>query len=1420
MRQRWRGWVCVGLLLLFPLLLFTPVSLGNYTVLPADALTLFEPFRSAAGTLAGGPAGDAVQNPLLADLILQNYPWKVLLVDALKTRTLPLWDPYLFSGHPFLANGQHSALYPLTWLFFVIPLPRAFGVFVVIQLGLAGVSMYVLGRVIKAGTLGALASGIVFQFSGFMVVSVVHPMIISGASWLPLLLALVECTVRRRRFWSRERAMLPWALLGAVVLGLQILAGHLEITYFVLLVIAAFGGWRLLQGLLSSPQEDWRAEVLSPAFGLVLLVGLGLVLGGAQLLPFYEVASTSFRQGAVTLQEVLGWAYPKRRIVTFLVPNFFGNPTHRAFTDLFSGEVIRASVNAYGGMVSSFDYGIKNYVEGGAYLGILPLLLALVAVLRSVLPGSTVPSSGSAVPRKAGWLRRPYVPFFTLLSLFSLGCVFGTPIYALVYALPFLDQSHSPFRWVFPFTVAMAALAGLGVSVVVEGIDRPADATKRRWVLLGADPDLVSVIGAMATWAGVFTAIVTVASRLAFGRIEPLVEHVFWSLTGASHTFPDARTFHFYLVRWMLVFAGFLLSGGLALRISRSSIRVPLLLRSLGAAVPFGVLAVIVILIDLLVFGTGFNPKVAPAYLDYEPPVVAYLRQDTGLWRLSTFDPHGRNTFHANVAMFYGFQDVRGYDSLFSAQYARYMQWIEPQDQLPYNRIAPFRAFSSLDSPLTDMLNVKYILTEEEIPLPKYRLVYEDSALRVYENLGAAPRVFTLPVAATVVVADVEAVGDALMTYDPRHHVIVEATDPTVASLDRWAVEADHWEELRAQPVVAYGLNEVLIEVTLDEPAWLILTDAYAPGWKAFVRPPAQGEAWEQADDETELPIVRVAGSFRGVLLEEGGIVRFRYTPDSVKVGFFASFLGGMVVIFLAVIWVWRLVYHEREEQSTVQRLAKNSIVPISLTLFNRVMDFAFAALMLRILGPSNAGDYYYATKIFVWFDILTNFGLNTYLTREVARDRENARSYLLNTTLIRLGLSVAAVPILLGFLGVRQTVIAGVTAPASPQVVVAILLLYLGLVPNSISTGITALFYAYEKAEVPAAVQSVTTIIRVTVQTMALVLGWGIVGLAGTSIAINVITLTVLGALAWRSFVALRRTPEESVSLSSPASRRIRREMVRDSWPLMLNHLLATLFFTVDVFLMEPILGPEAVGLYSIGGKLVDALMVVPSMFTMALFPVISRQARGDRDAMARFYGLGAKILVLLALPAALISTVAAREMVLLLGGAEYLPGAVGSLQIMAWLMPISWINGITQYVLIALDRQRYLTRAYAVGFAFSLVANLILMPRLGYAASAAIHVLAEMVLFVPFVVGVRRYLGGVGWRKLLVRPLGAAILTGGAAVLVASQVGSLVGALVAVVVYPLLIWVLGALTLEERSLLAPLFRKAEPVPVKPVET
>ncbi len=335
----------IALVLLLPLVHFAPVVLGTRTLLPADNLLAIEPWRSAAGQFSGAGGAGVPHNKLLDDLILENYPWKKFILESLQVGELPLWNPYQFAGAPFLAAGQHSALYPFSLIFYLIPLPRAYGLFTLSQFFLAGLMAYLFLRVLGVRRLGALFGAIVYQLSLFMVVSVVFPMIIAAAVWLPLVLTAIELAVRQQPALGRRPATLPWIVLGAGALGLQILAGHVEITYYTLLVAGAYGAWRLLAEFRRAPTTadngsvtplDRVRRLAGRAAALLALAGAGLGLGAVQLIPLYELVRNNFRSGSATFDQIMGWAYPWRHALHFLVPNFLGNSSHHGYFDLFS----------------------------------------------------------------------------------------------------------------------------------------------------------------------------------------------------------------------------------------------------------------------------------------------------------------------------------------------------------------------------------------------------------------------------------------------------------------------------------------------------------------------------------------------------------------------------------------------------------------------------------------------------------------------------------------------------------------------------------------------------------------------------------------------------------------------------------------------------------------------------------------------------------------------------------------------------------------------------------------------------------------------------------------------------------------------------------------------------------------------------
>ncbi|MBL8165616.1 MAG: hypothetical protein JNJ61_26770, partial [Anaerolineae bacterium] len=333
MRRRIPDLFILALLFALPLLLFWPQTVGGRTLIPTENLYQFEPYASSRDEV-GAPA--LPHNPLVSDLVLQNYHWKAFIRESLAQGEIPLWNPHQFAGIPFLAAGQQSTLYPFSLLYYILPLPAAYGWFTVTQLWLAGACMYALLRGLGGGRFGAALGGVVYQLSGTFVISAVFPMIIGAAAWIPLVLLMAEFTIRQQPFLRGRPASAPWVIGGALALGCNILAGHVEITYYALIITAFYSAWRLIGRLVTTGAQPLRERVgymVGRGAWLVTLVALGLALGAVQFIPLFEVASINYRDGRSSLEQIRGWAHPPRDVVQFVLPNFYGNPTHHSYFD-------------------------------------------------------------------------------------------------------------------------------------------------------------------------------------------------------------------------------------------------------------------------------------------------------------------------------------------------------------------------------------------------------------------------------------------------------------------------------------------------------------------------------------------------------------------------------------------------------------------------------------------------------------------------------------------------------------------------------------------------------------------------------------------------------------------------------------------------------------------------------------------------------------------------------------------------------------------------------------------------------------------------------------------------------------------------------------------------------------------------------
>jgi hypothetical protein len=163
-----------------------------------------------------------------------------------------------------------------------------------------------------------------------------------------------------------------------------------------------------------------------------------------------------------------------------------------------------------------------------------------------------------------------------------------------------------------------------------------------------------------------------------------------------------------------------------------------------------------------------------------------------------------------------------------------------------------------------------------------FRLI-RDGFVRVYEKENVLPRAYFVSRARTL-----SSPGEVLAaldspSFDPLREVLVEEPDPQ--PLPAAAAEAN-----AAVHIARYEPERVEIETDVNAPGYVVLTDLYYPGWKAFV-------------NNREVPIHRANYLFRAVRLAPGhSVVRFEFQPRSFRTGLRLS-LATAALLALAVVW-------------------------------------------------------------------------------------------------------------------------------------------------------------------------------------------------------------------------------------------------------------------------------------------------------------------------------------------------------------------------------------------------------------------------------------------------------------------------------------------------------------------------------------
>jgi len=334
--------------------------------------------------------------------------WEQFAARELGAGHVPLWNPHMFSGAAVFGNKQPAVAYPLTWLSIVLPVTVAVNLGIVLHFLVGAVGTFLWTRRRGLHPAASFLGGFVFTFCAphFLQVYRGHLPNLRTLVWAPWILLAIDGVL--------DSGTLDWVLLGTAAVALQILAGHVQETYYTALIAGVYA-------LLRWPRSPHRGRA---ALGLATMYAGAAALAAVQLGAGVSAVSESVRT-RVSWAFAASFAFPPENLVTAVLPGLFGD------------------------MDAAPYWGRWTLSEMSFFVGCVPVLLAVYGAVAGTRE------------------RRRFATVMALIAI-MLACGRYTPLFGILYAwLPGFASFRGTTKFTFLAALFVSMLTAIGFDVLL-----------------------------------------------------------------------------------------------------------------------------------------------------------------------------------------------------------------------------------------------------------------------------------------------------------------------------------------------------------------------------------------------------------------------------------------------------------------------------------------------------------------------------------------------------------------------------------------------------------------------------------------------------------------------------------------------------------------------------------------------------------------------------------------------------------------------------------------------------------------------------------------------------------------------------------------------------------------------------------------
>lgn len=355
---------------------------------------------------------------------------------------------------------------------------------------------------------------------------------------------------------------------------------------------------------------------------------------------------------------------------------------------------------------------------------------------------------------------------------------------------------------------------------------------------------------------------------------------------------------------------------------------------------------------------------------------------------------------------------------------------------------------------------------------------------------------------------------------------------------------------------------------------------------------------------------------------------------------------------------------------SVAKSVTKNTALMMGAQAVTWVSGLVLLIFLPRTLGSEDFGRLYLAMSVQIIFQYLISFGGQYQITKEISRNPDKASEVMSDSTIVRIGLWVASIAV---------TALLCYIARYSYTTVLMIFILGLSNLWVGVTTLIRFFFQGIESMKYPSISAVVERTFLLITVVPALLLG-----------AKEIVVVALMAVSTLLSFIISVKFADRLFKFNFSVNVGRIRALVADGLPYFLWSLFGIIYYRIDAVLLSVMVPVAVVGWYGAAYRLFDIIMFLPSIFTQALYPILSRFSKSEFDSMKKTSGKSLELLMLAAIPIAVGLIMFAKPLVHLLFGLKEYGPTVGVIQLFSAGMIFVYADFVLAGTVFALDKQK----------------------------------------------------------------------------------------------------------------------------------